>query len=973
MMPMFLTVYLSSSEQHVAEVPVTPETLCRDVLEICREPGESQCYLAELWRDTERVVSDCERMQDVLQRWGQQGEELRYILRHQPPPVRPTADDQRFAKTLFSENSVSWTLADLQDMATRQQEQIHVTQQLLVSKEQRLRSLRQQELQEVQRSDQERLLQLRENALTQETKLRRVRAVRTQVEQKRLSNSKLVEEVEQMSGLFQQKQRELLAAVARVEELNQQLQSLRSRAEPSPQSPAHATQLDLLYKELQLRSRLNQEQGARLQQHRDTLTRRNTEVGVMERRVAELRQRLWKKKAALNTKESPPVLDCQPPQPSAPSRVAAVGPYIQSCGPQGPPVPQRQEVLGKTSYPEGYSPDPALIPPPLPAKPSSGFQTAHSSTLPRMSAQHRHDTDDFDVPPPVPSRTTADSQLKTAPPVPSKPRLFTPTPTPYSPGTGAGRTRGPASQCHTLPLPHKQDKTPAAAVRPFTPDPPPAMPPLLQKPKTVATSSIYSMYTTHASHAKAGGGTLPRGPARVYGKPLLPASGGQQSDSGVHFGSCLSDGEEPELLGGACPFSTSTSSSTASTSVTPAGEAPEPAERTAPRPLSPTKLLPFLSQHPHRNPSDADLDALRRRLRLAPRPLKKRSSITEPEGPGGPNIQKLLYQKTTLAAMETVEPVSAGTASRDGLRPVGAESEERRGEGPPPLPPRSPLPDSSSSSHALPPPLEEDEGGEGRAPPTQDEFPPYPPPPYTCRGQKKEEEPEVTAEATPPPGKRSNLRQAGSERTNHGMRVRFNPLALLLDSSLEGEYDLVQRVIYDVEDPSLPNDEGITALHNAVCAGHVEIVKFLVQFGVNVNAADSDGWTPLHCAASCNNVQVCKFLVESGAAVFATTSSDQQTAADKCEELEDGYAQCSQFLYGVQEKMGVMNRGAVYPLWDYEAQQEDELSLQEGDGLLVLSREEGWWWARSGGRQGYVARNLLGLYARIKPRQRTLA
>lgn len=45
-----------------------------------------------------------------------------------------------------------------------------------------------------------------------------------------------------------------------------------------------------------------------------------------------------------------------------------------------------------------------------------------------------------------------------------------------------------------------------------------------------------------------------------------------------------------------------------------------------------------------------------------------------------------------------------------------------------------------------------------------------------------------------------------------------------------------------VQDPSQPNDEGITALHNAVCAGHTEIVKFLVQFGVNVNAADSDGW-----------------------------------------------------------------------------------------------------------------------------------
>lgn len=58
--------------------------------------------------------------------------------------------------------------------------------------------------------------------------------------------------------------------------------------------------------------------------------------------------------------------------------------------------------------------------------------------------------------------------------------------------------------------------------------------------------------------------------------------------------------------------------------------------------------------------------------------------------------------------------------------------------------------------------------------------------------------------------------------------------------------------------------------------------------------------TPLHCAASCNNVQVCKFLVESGAAVFAMTYSDMQTAADKCEEMEEGYTQCSQFLYGMQ-------------------------------------------------------------------------
>lgn len=66
--------------------------------------------------------------------------------------------------------------------------------------------------------------------------------------------------------------------------------------------------------------------------------------------------------------------------------------------------------------------------------------------------------------------------------------------------------------------------------------------------------------------------------------------------------------------------------------------------------------------------------------------------------------------------------------------------------------------------------------------------------------------------------------------------------------------------------------------------------------------------TPLHCAASCNNVQVCKFLVESGAAVFATTYSDMQTAADKCEEMEEGYTQCSQFLYGMCSKWGSLEQ-----------------------------------------------------------------
>uniref|UniRef100_A0A7N6F886 SH3 domain-containing protein n=1 Tax=Anabas testudineus TaxID=64144 RepID=A0A7N6F886_ANATE len=967
MMPTFLTVYLSNNDQHFSDVPITPETLCRDVVEFCKEPGETDCYLSEMWRGSERVVGEGERMMEVLQQWEQHRGEVRYLLHHQRAPGRESAP------------RLDMTLSELQDLATRQQQQINAQQQLLASKEQQLcyLKLQDQRQQQQEASEHERLRQLRENAHNQEAKLRRVRALRGQVEQKRLSNSKLVEEIEQMTGLFQQKQRELLVAVTRVEELSNQLEVLKSgRLEPPLPPPHHnstssTAELERLYKELQLRNKLNQDQSGRLQQQRDSLNKRNLEVAAMDRRLAELRQRLWKKKAALQQKENLPVVsDSTAPQHPIGSKVAAVGPYIQSSsttGPQGPLGPVHQEVLVKLTYPDGTAtlpmPDSSLKPPPRPVKPASGTGSlSHSKCVSKMAA-----------PPPVPSKPKPFSP--SAPPTFSKPSYSTGTfPGKARPVGGHIRATGALSiHSNTLPLPNKQESPPAAAVRPYTPDLSDGPPPVLQKPQTLAASSIYSMYTQQATLGKgyqsSGQGTLPRSQPRVflltvYGKPVLPASGGQQSvssDTTLNSGFCVSDGSEPDS---SCPGNSE-------------GVGAETAERATPRPLSPTKLLPFLS-NPHRNPSDADLEALRRRLHHAPRPLKKRSSITEPEGPAGPNIQKLLYQKTTLAAMETIP-----------METVGLAGTPDEGLTPPPLPPRSPIPDPASCP-SLPPPLEDKEEEE-ICPPAlvhhnhfPEEFPPYPPPPYPSCDEVAQgddvlnlEAPEVTGQVTVPPGKRSILRKAGSERADHGMRVKFNPLALLLDSSLEGEYDLVQRVIYDVDDPSMPNDEGITALHNAVCAGHTEIVKFLVQFGVNVNAADSDGWTPLHCAASCNNVLVCKFLVESGAAVFAATYSDMQTAADKCEEMEDGYAQCSQFLYGVQEKMGVMNRGVVYALWDYKPQNDDELGFSEGDCMTVLRRDDEveteWWWARCGDREGYIPRNLLGLYLRIRPRQRSLA
>jgi hypothetical protein len=229
-------------------------------------------------------------------------------------------------------------------------------------------------------------------------------------------------------------------------------------------------------------------------------------------------------------------------------------------------------------------------------------------------------------------------------------------------------------------------------------------------------------------------------------------------------------------------------------------------------------------------------------------------------------------------------------------------------------------------------------------------------------------------------------------KCNHNKRIIFDPFAILLDASLEGEFDLVKQIMKSVPDPSKSNDEGITALHNAVCAGHMKIVELLVHAGVDVNAADSDGWTPLHCAASCNNFQMVKFLVERGACIFAQTMSDRGTAADKCEELDEGYVQCSEYLFGIQEKMGHVQKGHVYALYNYDGCGEiggvrrvDELCFNTGD-LFTISRKtefdaEGneldseWWWAKrasndNGGvdEEGYVPRNFLGMWPRIQSR-----
>ncbi|XP_066854508.1 apoptosis-stimulating of p53 protein 1 isoform X2 [Anser cygnoides] len=1138
MMPMILTVFLSNNEQILTEVPITPETTCRDVVEFCKEPGEGSCHLAEVWRGNERPIPFDHMMYDHLQKWGPRREEVKFFLRHEESPAESNEQSGRQAQNQRNginipvekrtENGVGnprveLTLSELQDMAARQQQQIENQQQMLVAKEQRLRYLKQQERRQQQSvSESEKLQKLKERVETQETKLKKIRAMRGQVDYSKIMNGNLSTEIEHISAMFQEKQQELQAAVLKVDQLTQQLEDLRKGKLNGFQSyngqvtgPA-AVELKKLYQELQIRNRLNQEQNSKLQQQKELLNKRNMEVAMMDKRINELRERLYKKKVELNR-----INGTSSPQSSlsASGRVAAVGPYIQvpSAGTYAVPVdpvkPQSLTIASSSTHGRSKSEtdwgcvkkspdtwkvsDLDIIVDPILSPPTSLQSAVHNvirlaPTL--FDTQHSNDGNwpilkqssaPVVKPPQISNTDWKESSMDTAlkqgtissQPLPTSvlgstdklgldlgkvpptipgvskqlPQNYGTYPSPVPLGTGStnslerrkdgslprpgtsitNRQRPvplpPPSNVHqpsssqqiqqrisVPPSPTYQPSGPplfpggdgrpelplTVAIRPFLADKGSRPQSPRKGPQTVNSSSIYSMYLQQATPPKnyqqAVYNTLNKSVKAVYGKPVLQS--GSTSPSPLPF------------LHGSLPAQTpSQPQSQPQTEVSEKDQelenAPPPSENSnvenIPRPLSPTKLTPIVHS-PLRYQSDADLEALRRKLANAPRPLKKRSSITEPEGPSGPNIQKLLYQRfNTLAGGIESAPFYQPSNPQDFIGILadvdnGNTSTNGNIEEPISVQPTVPVPDepppsSDANDNELPSPAteelistettnqtpettEDNNNNLAIVPSTEESSSPTP----EVSSPVEEEVPLQPALPPPiPPTKRTNLKKPNSERTGHGLRVKFNPLALLLDASLEGEFDLVQRIIYEVDDPSKPNDEGITPLHNAVCAGHHHIVKFLLDFGVNVNAADSDGWTPLHCAASCNSVHLCKLLVESGAAIFASTISDIETAADKCEEMEEGYIQCSQFLYGVQEKLGVMNKGVVYALWDYEAQNNDELSFHEGDAITILRRKDDneteWWWARLNDKEGYVPKNLLGLYPRIKPRQRTLA
>lgn len=1094
---MILRVYLSNSPDTLSDVPITPETRCRDVVELCRETGEVQCHLAELWRGCERPIDDEEKIYDILQQWGIHRNEVKFFLRHEGANSDEQGRRQKKKTTLRDgsssedlKGSTELNLNELRDMASRQQQQIEMQQQMLVAKQQRLKFLKQQEVKHQQVAiENERLSRLRGKVEQQEMKLQKLRVMQGQADTVKVTNTNLSGELENLRSLFKEKEHELANAVAKVDQLTHQLENIRrGNAGSSLQSSAASQELERLRRELLNRNQMNEQQSRKVDNQRTVLGQRKGDVILVDRRIEELTELLRQKRAMQNQQRQSPVPGGQRSAPSnntnnnattrslpngnigqtrsdGPQDYNRSSPQLENSGQypgQRPPLaPRPNRLFNGTNGNDGNRQRPLVSgnkPVPAPKPPivnhPSGFKPRTGSSVPITGPQGT---------PLVPSQTQLDVGQRSVDASGSETSSLTenssldsvPSSTGYShmrqsgniasnnrPGAGSpnqgvanrwpgqNRPNSPSQDNkdlrvqvqRNLPLSQNDPRgnylfnRPAGDRSPMyspsgqpsvsswdSPDldpnplPPPAQQGVLRHPSSPSGKKGPPPPPRNENTRLTPTSNPPNAPSfpvpnkSLYGQTnsslgpdaTVPASGeGTDSTRPHHQRSPATVGmyapppnahdrnyNRPSYEQGNHnpPYYPGRSGNFPISGMQGVPEESEDVTVSPNRPASPVKF-PTLTLQRYMDP---------KRIHNMPRPLKKRLSYTESkdenfsflnaelrnklpfyqQGDQHPQAKPENFHDPNQPQFFKQQPPAPGGPGTITLAPIAsAESDKTLDITPPEVTKTEPKPadtdkktDNQKSKYSNDAIMSHQQ--------------------YSKALSQVGRSPIIEQTKKQVKGIKGILKNPKS--IIKGIRVRFDPLALLLDASLEGEFSLVRQIIPEVANPSGANDEGITALHNAICANHYEIVNFLIQYGVDVNSPDSDGWTPLHCAASCNNIIMVRNLVEHGACLYATTISDRETPAQKCEEEEEGFQGCSDYLFGMQKKMGADPNVPVCAVYSYSAEKEDEMSFRDGDEVFIKrkgdDKEEEWWWARVNDNEGYIPRNLLASYPRVKP------
>jgi ankyrin repeat protein len=104
-------------------------------------------------------------------------------------------------------------------------------------------------------------------------------------------------------------------------------------------------------------------------------------------------------------------------------------------------------------------------------------------------------------------------------------------------------------------------------------------------------------------------------------------------------------------------------------------------------------------------------------------------------------------------------------------------------------------------------------------------------------------------------------------------RAGFTPLNA---AARQGNLEVVKYLVeHGADIDKSDNNRDKTPLLAASFKGHFDIVKYLVEKGAKVNAQSINGFTPLHDAAYVGNFEIVKYLIEHGADVRIRNQHNQ--------------------------------------------------------------------------------------------------
>ena len=144
--------------------------------------------------------------------------------------------------------------------------------------------------------------------------------------------------------------------------------------------------------------------------------------------------------------------------------------------------------------------------------------------------------------------------------------------------------------------------------------------------------------------------------------------------------------------------------------------------------------------------------------------------------------------------------------------------------------------------------------------------------------------------------------------------VKFYNEAVLLDACREGDLDIVKSLLEQNKLPVNYNDLGKeqTPLHLASAEGHLEIVKYLLKKGADVNARDFESWTPLHCACANSQIEVIKLLCNQPKIRTNLYNGDDEGIIDVMDDEDEDYEKNKKIIEGFLDLCRYIEAKCIY-------------------------------------------------------------